>query len=91
MVHVLADLNGQAFERPQDFFLLNDRRADLLLEQLEETENPRQRQQLRLMLVQELINAGRTEEAIDQIRRTAQEAGVSIASLTSRNARLIDL
>jgi len=91
MVHVLADLNAQAFERPQDFFLLNDRRADLLLEQLKETENPGQRQQLRLMLVQELINAGRTEEAIDQIRRTAREAGVSIASLTSRNARLIDL
>lgn len=91
MVHVLNDLNAQAFERPQDFFLLNDLRADLLLEQLDETENPGQRQQLRLMLIPELINAGRTEEAIDQVRRTAQEAGVSMASLTSRNARLIDL
>ncbi len=91
MVHILDDLNRQAFERPQDYFKLNSLRAELLDSQLAETENPDQRLQLRLMLAEELINAGKTERAIAEIERVGQEARLGLHTVSERNARLIDL
>lgn len=90
MADTLAAIAERAHAHPMDYYYLNARRAEMLKKRIK-TASRRERPRLRLQRAFELLNAGKTEEAIAALNRLIRDQRLNSRGVTRRTKPLFDL
>lgn len=88
MVHILDSINNNI--NPQDFFVMNTQRAEILKKQLLVEKDPNKRLDLYFQYATEKLNAGDNEEAISVYKQLIDGLGLTPDKITQQNRMLYD-